>query len=70
MYKVWYNIESMLSPGKYFQEVSIELQKVSWPSRQQTLDMTVLVVGVSLLIGAYIGILDYIFAELLAKVLL
>lgn len=60
----------MLSPGKYFQEVSIELQKVSWPSRQQTLDMTVLVVGVSLLIGAYIGILDYIFAELLAKVLL
>lgn len=60
----------MLSPGKYLNEVSEEVKKVSWPSRQQTLDMTVLVVGVSLLIGIYIGALDFMFQELLAKVLL
>lgn len=60
----------MLSPGKYFTEVTEEVKKVTWPTRQQTIDMTVLVVGVSLLIGVYIGTLDFIFQELLAKVLL
>lgn len=60
----------MLSPGKYLNEVSEEVKKVTWPSRQQTIDMTVLVVGVSLIIGIYIGALDFIFQELLAKVLL
>lgn len=60
----------MLSPGKYLNEVSEEVKKVTWPSRQQTMDMTVLVVGVSLLIGVYIGALDFLFQELLAKVLL
>jgi preprotein translocase subunit SecE len=60
----------MLSPGKYLSEVSEEVKKVTWPSRQQTIDMTILVVGVSLIIGIYIGALDFIFQELLAKVLL
>lgn len=60
----------MFSPGKYLNEVSEEVKKVTWPSRQQTIDMTILVVGVSLIIGIYIGALDFIFQELLAKVLL
>jgi preprotein translocase subunit SecE len=60
----------MLSPGKYLSEVTEEVKKVTWPSRQQTIDMTILVVGVSLLIGVYIGTLDFLFQELLAKVLL
>lgn len=60
----------MLSPGKYLNEVAQEVTKVTWPTRQQTFDMTVLVVGVSLIIGIYIGVLDFLFQELLAKVLL
>jgi preprotein translocase subunit SecE len=60
----------MLSPGKYLSEVTEEVKKVTWPSRQQTIDMTILVVGVSLLIGVYIGTLDFLFQELLATVLL
>lgn len=60
----------MFSPGQYLREVSEEVKKVSWPSRQQTIEMTILVVGVSLLISAYIGALDYIFQELLVKVVL
>ena len=51
----------MLSPGKYLSEVSEEVKKVTWPSRKQTIDMTVLVVGVSLIIGIYIGALDFLF---------
>ena len=60
----------MLSPGKYFKEVVDELQRVTWPSRQQTIEMTILVVGVSVIIGAYIGALDFGFSKLLEQVLL
>lgn len=35
-----------------------ELKKVSWPSRQETIRLTSVVVGVSLIIGLYIGIID------------
>lgn len=60
----------MLSPGKYFKEVIDELHRVTWPTRQQTIEMTVLVVGVSIIIGVYIGALDYGFSKLLEEVLL
>ncbi|PIR61515.1 MAG: preprotein translocase subunit SecE [Candidatus Pacebacteria bacterium CG_4_10_14_0_8_um_filter_43_12] len=60
----------MFSPGQYLREVSEEVKKVSWPSRKQTIEMTILVVGVSLLISAYIGALDYVFQQVVVKVLL
>ena len=60
----------MFNPGSYFREVGRELKKVTWPTKNQTVEMTILVVGVSLIIGAYIGILDYIFRELIAQALL
>lgn len=42
-----------------------ELQKVSWPTRQETLKLTIVVVAGSLFVGFYIGILDIVFAQLL-----
>lgn len=42
----------------YFRQVWQELRKVSWPSRQHTIDKTWLVVGVSLVVAIYIGLLD------------
>lgn len=60
----------MLSPGKYFKEVIDELQRVTWPSRQQTIEMTILVVGVSVIVGSYIGLLDFGFSKMLEQILL
>lgn len=54
---------SMVSPVGYLREVNQELRKVSWPTMQQTRDMTILVVIVSLVVGAYIGLLDIVFQE-------
>jgi preprotein translocase subunit SecE len=54
---------------RYFQEVLAELKKVSWPNRQQTIEKTTLVVTVSLLVGAYIGLLDYIYTQLTAFII-
>ena len=47
-----------------------ELKKVTWPTKEQTLRLTVIVIGISLIIGLYIGIIDVLLTkglELLAK---
>lgn len=45
----------------YFKEAKSELKKVSWPSREQTRNHTLLVIGISLGIAAFLGLLDYLF---------
>jgi preprotein translocase subunit SecE len=56
----------MISPVTYVQEVVQELKKVSWPSFEQTRNMTILVIVVSLLVGVYVGGLDFLFSRLVA----
>jgi len=49
----------------YLQEVRDELGKVTWPTRDSAMRMTGLVIVASLLVGLYIGGLDYLFTNLL-----
>lgn len=49
----------------FIREVQAELLKVSYPSRQEAIRLTVLVIVISVIVGAYLGGLDYIFAGLL-----
>lgn len=49
----------------FWQGISDELKKVSWPSRQQTFKLTFVVIIVSLIIGFYIGIIDILLAKAL-----
>ena len=44
----------------YFQESWAELRKVSWPDRQTVVNLTLIVIGVSIAVGAYIAILDQV----------
>ena len=46
---------------RYFDEVWSELKKVSWPTREQVRNLTVLVFAISLVVGIYITILDGVF---------
>ncbi|MCB9801379.1 MAG: preprotein translocase subunit SecE [Pseudomonadales bacterium] len=57
---------SSFKPAQYFKEVAREVKKVSWPSREQTQEKTLLVLTVSIIIGLYIGVLDFVFSKLLA----
>ena len=47
---------------KYFKETRAELRKVSWPSRQDALNLTLIVVAFTVFMAALLGIIDYIFA--------
>ena len=46
---------------RYFAEVWSELKKVSWPTRDQVRNLTVLVFAISFVVGVYITILDTVF---------
>ena len=46
---------------RYFDEVWSELRKVSWPTREQVRNLTVLVFAISLVVGIYITVLDSLF---------
>ena len=53
---------------RYFDEVWSELRKVSWPTREQVRNLTVLVFAISFVVGLYITVLDQIFHGLLGLV--
>ncbi len=42
-----------------------EMKKVTWPTRKETYNYTVLVILISLGVAAFLGALDYIFSWLL-----
>jgi preprotein translocase subunit SecE len=50
---------------RYLTEVWSELKKVSWPTREQVRNLTVLVFAISVVIGVYISVLDRVFVGLL-----
>jgi preprotein translocase subunit SecE len=48
-----------------FKGIGDELKKVTWPSKQEALNLTAVVVIISFLIGIYVGGLDSLFAQIL-----
>lgn len=54
---------------KYFKEVRAEMKHVSWPSRRLTIVYTVVVIVVSLVTAAYLGLLDYAFSAAIKQVI-
>ena len=51
----------MDAPGNFIKEVVAELKKVTWPTREETIKLTVIVIVISILVGAFIGGLDSLF---------
>jgi preprotein translocase subunit SecE len=46
---------------RFIDEAWSELKKVTWPTREQTRNLTVLVFAISLAVGLYITVLDTVF---------
>jgi len=58
-----------LKPVVFFREAKSELKKVSWPTRKEAIRLTEIVIGISVLVGVYIGILDFIFTKAVGVIL-
>jgi len=59
----------MLRLPEFFRSVKLELIQVKWPSHQETVRMTAMVIIVSAVVAAYAGGLDVLFTRLLQSVL-
>ena len=46
-----------------------EFKRVNWPTRNETTKMVFVVVIVSTTVALFLGTLDYVFIELLAKII-
>ena len=53
----------------FVSEVRLELSKVTWPTRNEVIKLTMIVFLVSVVIGAYVGGLDFLFTTTLTTVL-
>jgi len=56
--------KAMDAPAKFFHEVVAELKKVTWPTREETIKLTVVVIAISVLVGLFIGGLDALFLSI------
>jgi len=53
----------------YIKESQQELKKVVWPSKKEITQHTMLVIGISLGVAAFLGIVDYILTFLIGLII-
>ncbi|MDA8141030.1 MAG: preprotein translocase subunit SecE [Desulfobacteraceae bacterium] len=54
---------------QFLREVKIELKKVTWPSRKQTMGSTLVVIVLVMVIAFFLGIVDFSLSKLIQAVL-
>ena len=53
----------------FLEEVKVELGKVTWPTRKETIATTWVVVVIIVLISLYLGACDVVLAKLMRRIL-
>ena len=59
--------EQRTKPAEFVKEVRAELRKVAWPTRQETINYSIIVFFAVAILMALIGLLDYSFGELVLR---
>ena len=57
------------NPIDFVRDVRSELRKVAWPSQRETVNLTVVVIALSVAVGMFLGGVDVVFQELFRLVL-
>lgn len=57
-----------MSLSNYIKDTKAEMRHVNWPTREQTINFTILVIAISLFVAAFLGFFDFIFVYLLKLV--
>ena len=55
--------------AQFLREVKVELKKVTWPSRKQTVGSTVVVIVLVMIISLFLGVVDLGISSLIRMVL-
>jgi preprotein translocase subunit SecE len=54
---------------QFFREVKVELQKVTFPTRQETLSSTMVVLVLTIILGGYLGFSDWALSRIVKLLL-
>ncbi len=54
----------------FLKEVKLELEKVSWPKREEVINYLVLVVIISVIVSGFVGLVDFSLTKSLEKLLI
>lgn len=54
---------------KYFNETRAELRRVTWPTREETKNLTMIIVAATVAMAIFLGSLDYIFQIVVAGII-
>ena len=54
----------------YFKETKAEMKHVTWPSTQQAIVYTILVIGLTVFVAALLGFFDHYFAKFIQSIII
>lgn len=54
----------------YLKSTKGELKHVNWPTRNQAIVYTVIVIGLSIATGVYLGVLDFAFTSIIRDLII
>ena len=54
---------------KFLKESRQEFKRVNWPTREETIRYTLIVIGISVAVAVYLGLLDYVFTNILKVII-
>ena len=54
---------------EFIREVVAEFRKVAWPSRQELINSTVVVIAVTVVVALFLGAVDVVLARIVERIL-
>ena len=51
----------------FLKDVKVELKKVTWPTKQETIKHTITIIAISIVAAAFLGGIDFLFSYLIDK---
>jgi len=54
---------------EFLREAKAELKKVTWPSKQQVWYSTLIVIAVTFMVAAYLGVVDMLLTAVFTRIL-
>jgi preprotein translocase subunit SecE len=55
--------------ARLVRDTKIELQKVTWPTRREALNLTLVVIGLAVFLGIILGTVDYVLSRLITAII-
>ena len=59
--------DTLAKSRNILQETWIELKKTTWPTRQEAIRLTTVVLGVIVFLGIYMGLLDFLLTTIVER---